>query len=70
MHPNYQQGDVTLAHAAGRSATTVKALTGENFTLTLDLQCLSSMTCDLSVFVELLTSAYFSIFQYVPAFVT
>ena len=37
------------AHAVGRSATAVKVLTGENFTLTLDLQRLSSLTCDLSV---------------------
>ena len=37
------------AHAVGRSATAVKVLTGENFTLTLDLQRLLSLTCDLSV---------------------
>ena len=43
------QGGVTSAHAVGRSATAVKVLTGENFTLTLDLQRLSYLTCDLSV---------------------
>ena len=43
------QGGVTSAHAVGRSATAVKVLTWVNFTLTLDLQCLSSLTCDLSV---------------------
>ena len=43
------QGGVTSAHAVGRSATAVKGLTGENFTLTLDLQRLSSLTYDLSV---------------------
>ena len=31
------QGGVTSAHAAGRSATAVKVLTGEKFTLTLDM---------------------------------
>ena len=45
-----QQGGVTSAHAEGRSATAVKVLTKENFTLTLDLQRLSSLTCDLSIF--------------------
>ena len=43
------QGGVMSAHAVGRSATVVKVLTGENFTLTLDLQRLSSLTCDLSI---------------------
>ena len=43
------QGGVMLAHAVGRSTTAVKVLTGENFTLTLDLQRLSSLTCDLDV---------------------
>ena len=43
------QGGVMSAHAVGRSATAVKALTREYFTLTLDLQRLSSLTCDLSV---------------------
>ena len=43
------QGGVMSAHVVGRSATAVKVLTGENFTLTLDLQRLSSLTCDLSV---------------------
>ena len=38
-----------LARAVGRSATVVKVLTGENFTLTLDLKRLSSLICDLSV---------------------
>ena len=38
-----------MDHAVGRSATAVKVLTGENFTLALDLQHLSSLTCDLSV---------------------
>ena len=37
------------AHALGRSVTAVKVLTEENFTLTLDLQSLSSLTCDLSI---------------------
>ena len=46
---SYIQGGVTSAHAVGRSATAVKGLTGENFTLTLDLQRLSSLTYDLSV---------------------
>ena len=49
IKPVALQGGVTLAHTVGRSATTVKVLTGENFTLTLDLQRLSSLTCDLSV---------------------
>ena len=43
------QGGVTSAHAVGRSATAVKVLTGENFTLTLDLRRFLSLTCDLSV---------------------
>ena len=43
------QGGFTSAYAAGRSATAVKVLAGENFTLTLDLPRLSSLTCDLSI---------------------
>ena len=43
------QRGVMSAHAVGRSATRIKILTGENFTLTLDLQRLLSLTCDLSI---------------------
>ena len=46
---NFNTRGVTSAHALGRSATAVKVLTGENFTLTRDLQSLSSLTCDLSI---------------------
>ena len=55
------QGGVMLAHAVGRSATVVKALTGENFTLTLDLQRLSSLICDLSVSYRTFDLLYFPI---------
>ena len=37
------------AHAVGRSATTVKVLIRENFTLIIDLQHLLSLTYDLSI---------------------
>ena len=59
-------------HVAGRSATAVKVLTVENFTLTLYLQHLLSLTCDLSVSCRTLDLCfnYFSIFQYAPALVT
>ena len=57
------QGGVTSAYAVGRSATAVKVLTGDNFTLTLDLQRLSSLTCDLSVSCR---TFYLHLFLYFP----
>ena len=67
-HTRYtHQGGVTLAHAVGRFATAVKVLTGENFTLTLDLQRLSSLTCDLDVSCR---SFDLHLFLYAPALVT
>ena len=59
--PVNMQGGVMSAHTAGRSATVIKVLTRENFTLTFDLHGLSSLTCDLSNSCHLCSFLYFPI---------
>ena len=51
------------AHAVGSSATTVKVLIRENFTLTFDLQHLLSLTYDLSISCQTFD---FHLFLYFP----